>query len=291
MDSRRTIDELIARYCLEPELRDLYVEGPGEKLLFKWFFKEYGCKEIAVFEIECADVDILLNEYCLQPGNRNRVVVLAMELNKSLINDARCLACVADSDFDFVLGRKYNSRYLVYTDYTSIDLYFYSVHILEKLFLLGIRRIPCDISILMKNLTDVLERIFLIRSTNEKLGWSLRWVDFTRSCSLDGSTVVFDHMGYIEKYLSCNGRLKDKEQFILTLEGLEAVKVKTSKHRIRGHDYIELIGWYISKVVGSGGNKYRDQNVVRAIIYPAVDARTLANEGMFKRLLKIYGRP
>jgi hypothetical protein len=287
---RKTIDELIARYTLEPELRDLYVEGPTDKLFFEWFFKQFGCLSVSIFEIDCVDIqDELIERLGLQSRNRDEVIALSIEFERSLQNDVPWLFCVADSDFDFLLGRTHNSRYLLYTDYTSIDLYFWSEDVLEKCFQLGVRRVPCDIKKLLANFAEILQEVFLIRAANESVGWNLHWIDFTRCCCIKNNLVVFDRDEFIRRYLCSNSRQGSTKQFIGVCERLRKIKVKIFKHRIRGGDFFELVGWYISKQIGRRGNKYRDPEVIRAVIVPAVDVKLLTNEELFKKLLETYG--
>jgi hypothetical protein len=288
-DNRKTIDELITRYILEPELRDLYVEGPGEKTSYSWFFRKFECKSVAIFEIDSVDIpDSLLANYKLQSGNRDELIALAIEFQRLLKDDLRFLLCVVDSDFDFLLGRTYCSRYLLYSEYTSTDLCFCSEETFEKFFMLGLRFIPCNISILLANFAKILQEIFLIRTANEKLGWCLEWIDFNRYCSIKDNLVVFNSNKFIESYLSKNNRLKDLEQFISVYDQLRRIKVKTFKHRIRGHDFFELLSWYVSKQVGHRGRKYRDSEVVRTAIVSAVRPESLISTEPFKTLLNTY---
>ena len=49
---RRTLDELVARYVLEPDLRDIYVEGKTDKLFLEWFLRiKFYYSEIYLWEI------------------------------------------------------------------------------------------------------------------------------------------------------------------------------------------------------------------------------------------------
>lgn len=285
----RTINELITLYTLEPNLRDLYVEGTSDKKFFEWFFNNLGCDTINIFEINTIDIEnSLINNYSLSSGNRDRVIVLSLEFRRFLNKNIKYLLCIADSEFDFLLGRKYNSRYLLYTDYTSLDLYFFSEYILEKLFMLGVSKVPCNIKSLFSNLSEILQEVFLIRSVNVKLGWNLHWVCFTNNCRIENKIIKFDRNKFIEKYLNSNGRLGDRDKFNEVYEKLSNIKVETFKQRIRGHDYLKLMGWYISKIVGRGGNKYRDINVIRSLIITSVDKKSLLKEKLFQKLLKKY---
>lgn len=286
---RRTIDELVTRHILEPELRDIYVEGPSDKILFKWFLNKNECNNIEIYEIDSIDInDDLINTLALQSRNRDRLVALSVELERFLPISIKYVLCIADSDFDFLLGRKYGSRYLLYTDYTSIEIYFYYEQIIEKILLFGARRDTIDIRALMENLTEILQELFIIRSANEKLSWGLIWVDFIRNCKIKNRLIEFDVRKFIEKYLSKNNKLDRINEFIETCEELKKVKVETHKHRIHGEDYLELFGWYISKLVHKSGHNYRNKQIMRTIIFQAADVRELTNEKMFEKLVGIY---
>jgi len=288
---RRTIDELITRYHLEPELRDLYVEGPSDKMLFLCFFEYLKCEHVEIFEIDTVNIqDSLINKLRLQSRNRDRVIALSLELDRLLQGNVECLACVADSDFDFLLGRTHDSRYLLYTDYTSVDLYFWSEDVVDRFFKLGVRRLASDPKRLLANFAAVLQEVFSIRAANEKLGWGLQWIQFTRSCSIEDNLVVFDADKFIEKYLSKNRRRQQLKEFIDACNQLRAVNVATCKQRIRGGDFFELLGWYALKQIGSRARKYRDPDVVRAIILPTVNLNLLADEELFVKLLAKYSR-
>jgi hypothetical protein len=56
-DDRRTIEELIARYELEPTLRDIYVEGYTDALFFRWFLQKSNATNAIVYEIDCVEIE------------------------------------------------------------------------------------------------------------------------------------------------------------------------------------------------------------------------------------------
>jgi hypothetical protein len=202
---RKTIAELVALYTFEPQLRDLYVEGINDKTLLEWFFKQFDIESINVIEINSISVDdSLITRLGLKHGNRDRVVALSLEFERLLQNKTRYLVCLADSDFDFILGRKYKSPYLLYTDYTSIDLYFISKNILEKLLSLGLGKPPSDVNKLLMCLAQVLQEVFLIRAINESLNWNISFTPFTKCCEIKGSYVIFHYQKFIEKSLLKN---------------------------------------------------------------------------------------
>ncbi len=55
-NERRTLEELVTRYQLEPELRDIYVEGKTDKILLEWFLEQKGVENFAVYEIDTVEI-------------------------------------------------------------------------------------------------------------------------------------------------------------------------------------------------------------------------------------------
>jgi len=288
-ENRRTIDELITRYTLEPELRDLYVEGAIAKSTFDWFFTKRDCRSITIFEIDSVQIPAsLVYSYGLEPGNREELIVLSLELERLLEKDAEYLLCVVDSDFDLLLGYKYSSRYLLYSEYTCVDLCFCSEEAIGNLFTLGIRHLPCAVETLLANLAEVLQNVFLIRAANEKLNWKMQWIGFVTCCSIESNLVVFNRDEFIKRYLDNANRSKEFGKFISVCKEIRSVNVESFKHRIRGHDFHELLGWYISRKSGKKGSKYRDPAIVRTAIVTAADVGLVMDKEPFRTLLEVY---
>ena len=288
-DHQRTIEELVARYKYEPELRDLYVEGAISKSTFNWFLHKCNCKSVTIFEIDSVQIPtVLLDHYKLKPGNRRELIVLSLELQRLLENDVQYLLCVADSDFDCLWGHQYNSRYLVYSEYTCVDLCFCSEEAIEKLFMLGMRYPLHSTKILLKDIAQVLQEVFLIHATNEKLNWNMQRINFVTCCSINDHRIDFNRDEFIRRYLNKNNRYTESGEFMEVYEELRNIDVKTFKHRIRGHDFHELLGWYISQNTGKGGNKYRDNQVIRTAIAQAANIELVIDEQPFKALLNTY---
>ena len=137
---RRTISELITRYELEPDLRDIFVEGPRDRRFYSWYFRRCGYKDSEVLEIDLVEITReTLEAYGLGSGNRARVIALALELDSRFTSVLRFVRCIADSDYDFVLASRIWARHLYYTDYTSVDLYAYEKELLSKVLCLGVQ--------------------------------------------------------------------------------------------------------------------------------------------------------
>jgi hypothetical protein len=74
-NERRTLEELVTRYQLEPGLRDIYVEGKTDKILLEWFLEQRGVKSFAVYEIDTVEIpaqklfELGLNDLLARMGN------------------------------------------------------------------------------------------------------------------------------------------------------------------------------------------------------------------------------
>lgn len=286
---RRRIEELLTRYDLEPTLRDLYVEGPHDRQVFDWFFGNTGCRQVAIFDIDTVDIaPNILEGLNLKSGNRDRVIALGILLGQSLGRKVKNVRCIADSDFDLVLGFKHNSKFLLYTDYTSLDLYFFDLPAIEKLFKLGVKRMPGSAKDIYTNLSNVLKEIFLIRTANEKLGWGLKWLSFKRYLRLDQNLVRFDGQKFIRNYLTNNGRRIDISKFEETVAKLRGVQVHNTRCCIRGQDIYVLLGWYVSKITKKSSSRFRNPLVVQDMLCCAGDISSLQKEQLFEHLLRLY---
>jgi hypothetical protein len=119
-ERRRTLEELVTRYQLEPELRDVYVEGKTDKILLEWFLEQRGVKNFAVYEIDTVEIPAQkLFEYGLNDNNRSRAIALALEIQNQL-PELPHFTCIADKDFDWLFGKNYPCNSLLFSDYTSL---------------------------------------------------------------------------------------------------------------------------------------------------------------------------
>ena len=286
---RRTIDELITRYTLEPSLKDIFVEGPLDKAIYSWYLANGGCHGVVVFEIGSIEVDEgTVAAHGFESGNRSRVIALALELDSRFPNTLAHVRCVADSDFDFILKSRRNARHLLYTDYTSVELYAYSQELLEKVLAFGFGLPQTDCSSLFGCLAPILQELFVLKAANQALSWGLNWIPFTRCCALNGAVIEFNRDDFVQRYLNTDQRLQEKNEFENKCEELRSVTLADPRHGIQGHDFITLVGWYLNQKLGRGSHGLGEQALTRAIILPAVDIYVLSSETLFVQLTAAY---
>ena len=285
---RRTIQELIVRYRLEPDLRDLYVEGSQDKRIYDWYFKETTNGNVSVFKIESVEVgQETLDSYCLRGGNRNRIIALALELDRQFPKILPHVRCLADSDFDFLLASRTDAGHLLYTDYTSVDMYTYNRAILGKVLLLVFDQTKPDMQSLMQSMSSTLNELFLIRASNEALDWRMRFVSFVKSCTFDGALIAFDRSDFLKRLLSSASKTKRRGDFDSSFNQFAAIKLDDERKAIHSEDYLELLGWYLNKRYQWKDYRRGKRSILPTLIV-ALDANLLSEETLFTTLDQIY---
>jgi len=240
MDIRKEIEELIALYSLEPNLKDVYVEGTFDKRLLEWFFGDQDISGVCVYTIDAINVpdDLLVRHGLNGGGNRSRIIALSNELSTHLPRD-RCIVCIADRDQEDYLPSGHRNVYLEFTDYTSSDLYLFQQRILRKLIALVLGGFPLSAEELMHELMVVLEEVFLIRLSNMALEWNMQWIPFVRYVHINDH-FIFTIDRFIKAYLQKNDRWNQREEFEQKRSELRAHLQDDPRRSIRGHDLIEL---------------------------------------------------
>jgi len=284
----RTLEDLSARYELEPQLRDIYVEGSTDKSLIEWFLKEMRIDEAVVYEISTVQIDNeKVEEYGEDSNNRGRVITLAHEMESILGKDALQITCIADSDFDLILDKKYDCQLIIFTDYSCLEMYLFNENCMDKYFRLCLQRCPINIKEPMDCLSKVLQEVFLIRLANKLLGLNMTWITFDRCCKVYDSGIFFDVNDYITRYLNSNGWPVAKKEFVGFIKDWKPSLKTDCRCQINGHDLIDLLSWFLSKH-GIDMNLY-DTDVVYRSLLGCVAMEDLKNEMFFNNLLSRVG--
>lgn len=250
---RRTIPELINLYELEPEIRDVWVEGPSDKSIYSWFFNETVSKRVDVKVIDEANVGSeILEKYGLSSGNKQRVIALAFELDSALRNsECATYTAIADKDSDeFQLSTPYTGS-LVYTDFTSVELYFFDEVFLQKFFTLCLGLDDIDINQVMAGITNAGEELFFFRLASERLSLSLKWVPIDRLLSCNERYVEINAGQLCDKLMQKNKCWFRREEFLSQVENIRANKKSECRNQINGHDFVKLLHWPQKKAFGA----------------------------------------
>ena len=282
---RRTLEELVARYQLEPQLRDVYVEGTSDKYFVEWFLQEKAERNVAVYEISTVQIaEEKVQCRGLENNNRGRVVAFAHDLEAALGQESLQVTCVADRDFDLILSQEHECNLLLFTDYACIEMYLFEENCMGR-FLLTICRCPFPLSAreILTELSNVLQQLFLIRLANQLLSLGLSWMTFERCCRLTAGRVAFDVDEYITRYLNKSSMLAKKKAFVQTIDSWKPKLTSDPRYQMNGHDFVELLAWYIRR--HAVDRSICRQEVVERCLFGCIGVQQLIHEPLLKCLL------
>ncbi|VVN74547.1 hypothetical protein [Pseudomonas fluorescens] len=248
-ETRRTINELLTRYELEPDLKDVYVEGQYDKDVFSVCLGGAGNFSEVIYDISTVNVpaDALL-EYNLSSGNKQRVLALAKKLSSLEFECA--YRCIIDKDLDHWLDCLEDVPRLKWTEHTCIELYFFTKEIISHILITATRSKIKNMDVYLASVADVLKVLFAMRLADRKKDWGLTWLDPTKQFSVNGDVVLFNSAIYVVNLLAANKRAKELADFNVELEGWIKTLDGDPRGYIRGHDLVLLLAWTVKQFNG-----------------------------------------
>jgi hypothetical protein len=290
-ETRRTLDEIKTLYFLEPSIKDIYVEGSGDAYILRWFFKRKNRRDVHVYSVDVLEIpDAALERANLCPHSaRNNVLLLAQELASHFNEPKLKVKCVVDADYDRYLDRCMESYVLEYTDYTCMEMYLFNESLIDKFLSLALRGFRLSASALMRQLTSIVERLFLVRLTNEKLGWRMPWPSSTRfgarylSWSSDG--VQFEEERFITNYLTSNTRRGEMDQFKAVMDELAGSFDPDPRQNMHGHDFTLVFFLLVRRLKGHRG-EFKDVATFEAALSGCLELAFVESEPLFLKLVQ-----
>ena len=251
--ARRTIDELIARYSLEPDLDDVYVEGEWDRDLIEASLGDGTRRPSrAVYTIETVEISVSqLSEFQLTSGNKQRVIALAKKLETSMEGHFEYL-CLVDRDLDHWFGDLESVRNLRWTEFTSLGVLFFQPTFVEMLHrdFFGIRSQTYS-SNCFTALEEVLRSLFVLRLADRELDWRMSWIPLKKFLHIREGLINLNLPLYLDRLLLKNQRSGDKLIFQQALDRWRTqVTANDPRDCIRDHDLVELLAWYARKLGG-----------------------------------------
>lgn len=166
-ENRRTPEELATQFDLEPEMKEIIVEGRSDASLLRWYFSqtfpEADIRFYAVQDRVLIDDDKVTSFGHLAGSARGRVIAAAQiveaiypeQVGGAFLADRDCASLGLDSCPE-VNG-------LFYTEFTSVELYFFNEKSIRKLLTVTLRA-PVRAQDAISAITPVLITLFKIRS-------------------------------------------------------------------------------------------------------------------------------
>lgn len=251
MDSipRRSIEELCSRYEMEPELKDYYVEGVFDREVFTQV-QGGNSDGVVIYEIDTVDVSAeILRKFGLTNGNKQRVVALAKELAAQLNGDFQ-YKCFVDRDMDHWFGDLCNVPRLKWSDYSSIELYFFSRDIIIQILVVLARAKLDDAEIYLSSVTSTLTEIYSLRLASCSMGLALKALDLDKQLTVKEGRISFDSAEYSKRWLAKSNQLGVLQEFNASATAWRGRFNVDPRICIRGHDFVDLLAWSIKKFRG-----------------------------------------
>lgn len=280
---RSTIIELIALYTLEKDVCDVIVEGRDDVGIIAWYLRRKGKNNFAVKEVAGIDIPTaLVLHHGLPDGSSGRVRALALELAKSLTDDAqRRVRLVVDADFALVTGNRLSCALLFYTDFANMEMYLFSVRAVDKLLSVVLSGASVTAEVVMATIATPLQRLFLIRLVNELDKQGRSWLTATRCCACARARIEFDEDEFVRRY---NGNSAARvAAFSAELKAKQAMLTAEPRNQMHGHDFIEILQAFLRDVVRDK-NPLDDEQAFARTVFGCVEFEELDNSKLFQSL-------
>jgi|SRR6185437_13244713 len=246
---RRKLNEVLARYDLEPSLTDVWVEGLFDREVLTHCFRTNGQEQQIFYEIDTVEIpEETVRFHGLTNGNKQRVIVLSRLLSE-LNPDMRC-RCLVDRDLDEWSGSLEQNAVLLWTAHSSIELYFYSEPSLQELLVVAARARFADWPEFLNSLTSLLQDLFAMRLADRELSWAMEWLAPYKLLDNDERSIKFDSNEYIDRLLSKNGKLSKKQEFETCYRTWRGALVGDPRNSIKGHDMVGMLSWSVKAFKG-----------------------------------------
>jgi hypothetical protein len=162
-------------------------------------------------------------------------------------------------------------------------MYCFDTRVLGKMMTVGLGRSDADPNTILDALTPVLNQLFAIRQTNLALDLHLDWLSFDRCCALsEARDVAFDLEDFVRRYLNKGGKFAALKEFGEELRRQLAITPHDRRMRMNGHDFTELLGWYLDKtgVLGHVGSRE-----VERMLAVSLENEWLSGQRLFRDML------
>lgn len=247
-ENKWSISELQARYELEPQLADVFVEGTFDREVLSHAFGGAGRPHV-FYEIDVVNVPAsTLTKYGLTSGNKQRVIALSRELN-AVPPDAQ-VVCLADRDLDHWFGPLEQSRRLQWTLYCSIEGHFLTTEVMRDILVTTGRARIKKLDDFIESMYGALKSLYCLRLADREIGLAMKWVALKKYLSRNGDSIVFDTERYITALLNANTNHAIKGDFANSYTGWTQKLDCETRSASRGHDYCDLIAWAMTEFDG-----------------------------------------
>ena len=289
----RDFKAVLTKYKLNPESRDIYVEGPSDKDFFSYFFNKCeNCTDVEFIDIESIDFKNVANDI-LEKGydgnsNRDKVIYLMERLEKEKACYTRG---IIDKDVLSHTRGLPKNQYILHTDNSCLEMYFFSKENVEKVQKLSFSKISnATVEKIMKDLVVLSALRIMEKRENIPLTKPKEEKDFVKYLNYVSKEkcVEFNFEKYLNVlFMNYNTKLNKERRKIekKIQEYKKEIDNDDIRDNLNGHEFIYYLTYCIQKYEGKKGAKVTSETVCE-IYKNAVDPLLLKNTELFKNLRK-----
>lgn len=286
-DYSRKISEIIAMAKLEPSLKSIYVEGLSDYYVINNFLDYFKKRGIGVYLID--DIDFSEKYQGLtkeevsfyQKSNKERVILLAMSLEDVIQEPNVQILCLVDRDWDFVTGNVRSGKFMVYTDFNSMELYLFNFETVDRFLKQGHRIAKAKTGELMDSLSEVCRESFHIHclANDEYESMVSNDKDFMFDKSSYTCTLNLDSF-WTKTMMKC--KMMDKSDELKSIFSNRMAVECDVRLEMRGHDFIHYLYLCVKKLKSA---LHMDENEFANVFWQYLNMDTIVNEPLFQRIM------
>jgi len=258
---RKTIEYLKNLYFLEPTIKDIYVEGVYDARVISSRYRDNNDLNVVAYDIDAIEIPFdILEKHSLTEGRKQRVIALAYELADL---NSNTYSCLVDKDLDHWLNELIEAPRLFWTDFCSLELYFYNEVDLKKIILDLAQSKIANWDGFYSSFTSVLTSLYSMRLADREMGLNLNWISFQRCLSVKDGEWKFNRDEYVQRILMSNQKIANKRDFVERLTHWATVLNGDPRNYIRGHDFVELLA--LSNEKFKGLKPFHDTDAITSV--------------------------
>ncbi|GAP44843.1 hypothetical protein TBC1_12655 [Lentimicrobium saccharophilum] len=284
-DYKRKIEEVITLYKLEPEICDLWVEGPSDSYFYGHFMSRMGSKICIIKGLETLDCSTYFEAYPTLNSNREKGIFFSNLLNQQIKNDLR-VRIIVDKDLESLVNRDPPSKFTLYTDFSSIEMYLFNEVVFSKIFEIGLNGFPIRPSETIRAFENILVDFFVFRCARFLLDNSAILVSLETNVVIEKHGLIkFDFNDYLSKFLNRNNLLFKREIYLEKINELKKNINQDLRNYMHGHDFVNLFFKYVNRI--KNNDNFKIDNFSKAL-FLAVELAELRKYNLFNNLEKVY---
>ncbi|WP_146046232.1 hypothetical protein [Streptomyces cahuitamycinicus] len=286
-------------YELEPDIRDVIVEGQVDAHFYHWFLDCAGVgDDVRVFSVKDRVIvdDSTITEHGNLIGERGRVITVAQIVN-DMAPDQRSGIFIADADYGPV-GQDNFPRLncLIYTDYGSLEIYAFNVRTIEKV-LRVILRAPRALaaSAVLAAMSDALRSLFYARLVMRCAPGGAPLVKkYAECCAVSNGVLVLDYESLLRNSFSSVRKAErdgwnEERLYKLYLDFIKEGASDDVRKEMSGHDVSALLIRYLKiaapQVFREDRKGFEDRDTMERALMSSVEFVDVEREPLFVELV------